>query len=461
MNPEESKVTSRRQFLKTTGGVAVASALSGAAIPAVHAAGSEQVQVALVGCGGRGSGAAMNAINTSKQGPIKLVAMADAFTDRLDSSYKGLSEAAPKQVQVTGDRRFVGFDAYRHAMDALNPGDVVILTTPPAFRWVHFQYAIQKGLNVFMEKPVTTDGPTNKRMLKLGEEAAAKGLKVGVGLMSRHARGLQELHERVRNGELGEILLMRGYRMHGPVASFQSTPKPANMSDLEYQIRRFHSFLWASGGCFNDFYIHIIDHLSWMKNGWPVKAQGLGGRHFKQTAEGTPFVDQNFDAYSVEYTYADGTKLYFDGRCQEGTHGIFSSYIHGTKGTAIASRSGDCGMPSALYKGQNMTPANLVWEAKDRTNAHQNEWDDLMDAIRKDKPFNEVKHGVEASLVSSMGRMAAHTGQEITFDEMLNSDHEFAPNVDKLTKDSPAPLMPDASGRYPVPQPGLKGKREY
>lgn len=461
MNPDENKLTSRRQFLKTTGGVAAASALTGVSVPAVHAAGSEQVSVALVGCGGRGSGAALNALNTNKKGPVKLTAMADAFKDRLDSSYSGLSQQAGKMVDVSPDRRFIGFEAYKEAMDSLKPGDLVILTTPPAFRWVHFQYAIQKGLNVFMEKPVTTDGPTSKRMLKLGEDAAAKGLKVGVGLMSRHQRGLQELHKRVQNGELGEILMMRGYRMHGPVASFQSTPKPANVSEVEYQIRRFHSFLWASGGCFNDFYIHIVDHLSWMKNGWPIKAKGSGGRHFKTTPEGTPLVDQNFDVYTVEYTYADGTKMYFEGRCQEGAQGIFSSYIHGTKGSAIASRSGDCGQPSATFKGHNMTPSNLLWESKDRTSAHQNEIDDLFDAIRNDKPFNEVKHGVEASLVSSMGRAAAHTGSEITFQEMLNSEHEFAPNVDKMTVNGPAPVMSDANGRYPVPEPGRKGKREY
>jgi len=452
---------SRRELMKTTGKAAAVSALAGVALPQVHAGESNALQVALIGCGGRGTGAAANALNTRRQGPIRLTAMADVFPGRLTGSHQSLQRSHAAQVDVPESRRFIGFDAYRHAMDQLRPGDIAILATPPAFRWVHFTYAIEKGLNVFMEKPVTVDGPTSRRMLKLGEEASAKGLKVGVGLMSRHARGLQELHQRVRNGEIGDITYMRGYRMHGPVASFESGPKPANMTDLEYQVRRFHSFLWASGGAFSDYYIHIIDHLSWMKNGWPVKAMGLGGRHYRQKPDGTPLVDQNMDAYAVEYTFADGTKFFFDGRCQEGTHGIFSSYIHGTKGSAIASRAGDCGQPSAIFKGQNMTPANLVWEAKDRTNAHQNEWDDLIDAIRKDKPFNEVKQGVEASLVTSMGRAAAHSGQEITFEEMLNSEHEFAPGLDKLTKDSPAPLQPDANGRYPVPQPGRLGKREY
>jgi predicted dehydrogenase len=461
MNPDENTLTSRRQFLKATGGLAALSALTAARVPAVHAAGSDELQVALVGCGGRGSGAAMNALATAERGPIKLVAMADAYADRLQSSYAGLSEAGGKQVDVPQERRFVGFDAYRKAMDCLKPGDVAIFATPPAFRWVHFQYAIQKGLNVFMEKPVTVDGPTSKRMLKLAEDATAKNLKVGVGLMGRHARPLEELNQRIRNGELGEIILMRGYRMHGPVAYFQSTPKPANISDLDYQVRRFHSFLWASGGAYSDYYIHLIDHLSWMKNAWPVKAQGLGGRHFRQTANGTPFVDQNFDTYSVEYTFADGSKFYFDGRCQEGTANIYSSYVHGTKGMAIASAANDCGAPSAIYKGQSATPANLLWQSRDRSNPYQNEWDALIDAIRKDKPYSEVKRGVEASLVTSMGRMAAHTGQQITYEEMLNCEHEFAPGLDKLTSDSPAPLQSGPNGRYPVPQPGITTKREY
>jgi predicted dehydrogenase len=461
MNSHDRILTSRREFLKATGGLATISTLTGAAVPAVHAAGSDEIQVALVGCGGRGSGAAMNALATAERGPIKLAAMADAYADRLQNSYRGLSRAGEKQVDVPEERRFVGFDAYRKAMDVLKPGDVVILTTPPAFRWVHFQYAIEKRLNVFMEKPVTVDGPTSKRMLKLADDAAARNLKVGVGLMSRHAVPLQELQQRIRNGELGDIVLMRGYRMHGPAGYFESPPKPAGISDLDYQVRRFHSFLWASGGAFSDFYIHLIDHLCWMKNGWPVKAQATGGRHYEEASDGTPFVDQNFDTYSVEYTFADGSKFYFDGRCMTGTEGRYSSYVHGTKGMAIASRANDCGGPSAIYKGQNADPAKLLWQSKDDSNPYQNEWDSLIDAIRKNKPYSEVKRGVEASLVTSMGRMAAHTGQEISYQAMLDCEHEFAPGLDKLTKDSPAPLQPGPNGLYPKPQPGITTKREY
>lgn len=460
MNPDQNTLTTRRSLLKTAGSVAALSALGGVSVPAVHAAGSDMVQVAIVGCGGRGSGAAVQSVST--KGPVKLVAMADAFSDRLSASYDNISKSAPAgKIEVPADRKFIGWDAYKHAMDVLKPGDVVILTTPPAFRWVHFTYAIQKGLNVFMEKPVTVDGPTSRKMLELGKEASAKNLKVGVGLMSRHAPHLQELHDRIKNGELGEILLMRGYRMHGPVASFQSTPKPANMDELEFQIRRFHSFLWASGGCFNDFYIHHVDHLCWMKDAWPVKAQALGGRHYKTAPDGTPYIDQNFDSYAVEYTFADGTKFYFDGRCMEGAEGIYSSYVHGTKGIGVAAQTGDYVGPSSIYKGQNLTPSNRTWVSNDNTNPYQNEWDKLMDAIRNDKPYNEVERGVNASLTSSLGRMAAHTGMEVSFQDLLNSDHEFAPGVDKLTKGSPAPLQAGPDGRYPVPQPGRLGKREY
>ncbi len=460
MMSTDTPLPSRRQVLQATGGLAAAAVLPGFAFPKVHPGGSDLIQVALVGCGGRGSGAAVNALST-KSGPIKLIAMADAFPDRLKSSYDNITKSVGKSMDVPEERKFIGFDAYKKAMDCLKPGDIVILTTPPAFRWVHFTYAISKGLNVFMEKPVTVDGPTSRKMLKLAEEASAKNLKVGVGLMSRHQRPLQELHERVQNGELGEIILMRGYRMHGPAGFMQSLPKPADVTDLEYQIRRFHSFLWASGGCFSDFYIHIIDHGIWMKNALPVSARASGGRHYRQNAEGVTFVDQNFDTYSVEYTFPDGSKFYFDGRCVEGAQGMYSSYLHGTKGIAIASRANDCGGPSAIYKGQNMAEGNLLWQSTDTTNPYQNEWDELVQAIRDDKPYNEVKRGVETSLVTSMGRMAAHTGQEISFQDMLNCEHEFAPGLDTLTSTTPAPLQAGANGRYPVPMPGLNPKTEY
>jgi predicted dehydrogenase len=457
------KSSSRREFLKYTTQIAATSALAAGIVPKIYAAENNTLQLAVVGCGGRGTGAAGQAMSV-KDGPVKLVAMADVFEGKLSQSYAGLKEEFSDKMDVPNDRKFLGFDAYIKAMDCLKPGDIVILATPPAFRWVHFTYAIKKGLHVFMEKPVTVDGPTSKRMLKLGEEASAKKLKVGVGLMSRHSRAMQQLHQRIQDGEIGDLILLRGYRMHGPLGHSHVLPKPADISELLFQVQRFHGFLWASGGCFSDFYIHHIDELCWMKNAWPIKAHSVGGRHYRQSPEGITYVDQNFDSYGVEYTFEDGSKFTMDGRNIPGCNEIYSSYAHGSKGIAIVSKSGDCGLPSSTHKGQNPTRANQIWESKlspEESDPYQNEWNDLVDAIRSDTPYNETERGVKASLVTSMGRMAAHTGQEISFDDMLNCEHEMAPDLDKLTMESPAPLGAGPDGRYPVPQQGITKRREY
>jgi len=466
-----SQGSSRRNFMKNTGKVAAATTLAGLVVPNVHAAENNTIQVALIGCGGRGTGAAANALSV-KYGPMKVVAMADVFPHRLQASYNALSKKKflGGKFDVPKERQFIGFDAYKKAIDVLKPGDVAIFTTPLAFRWVHFTYAIQKNINVFMEKPLTADGPTSMRMIELGKKASAKNLKVGVGLMSRHSRALQELHSRIQDGEIGDVIAMRGYRMHGPVGSAYSTRWPGfnvpadqraefKPTELMWQISRFHSFIWASGGCFNDFNIHIVDHSCWMKNAWPVKAQGVGGRHYRGDQ-----VDQNFDSYSTEYTFADGTKFFMDGRCIAGADRVYNSFIHGSKGSAIGSRGGDCGQPSSIYKGQVADRSKMTWQSKvalPERDPYVNEWNDLIYAIRNDKPYNETERGVMASAVSSLGRMAVHTGKEITLANFLKSDHEYAPGCDKWTMDSPPPIKADDNGKYPIPQPGKVTDREY
>jgi predicted dehydrogenase len=491
----------RRDFMKTTGVALTAGALAGATIPAVHAAQDSTVQIALVGCGGRGTGAATNALGV-QNGPIKLVAMADVFEDRLKTSHKALADRFEGQMDVPNDRKFISFEGYKNAIDCLRPGDVAIFATPPAFRWVHFKYAIEKGVNVFMEKPVTVDGPSTRKMLALAEEAKKKNLKVAVGLMCRHCKARGELFDRIQNGEIGDIIALRCYRMHGPVGSAFSAPRqiwqqtvasgeggrkdgPAgsgDISEVAYQIRRFHSFLWASGGLYSDFYIHNIDECCWMKNDWPIEAQASGGRNYRNHM--TPIdkgqdIDQNFDNYSVEYTFKDGAKLLLYGRTMAGCHDQFASYAHGSKGVGVISTSSHTPAYCRTYKGQKFTATarggrrsernqalppeeNLLWKCQQpEPNPYDLEWEDLIRAIRQDQPYNEVERGAKASLVTSMGRMAAHTGQIITYDQMLNCEHEFAPNVDKLTMDGPAPLKADANGRYPVPMPGIITDREY
>ncbi|HTL59518.1 MAG TPA: Gfo/Idh/MocA family oxidoreductase [Candidatus Limnocylindrales bacterium] len=444
----------RREFLINTSRLAAASALAGVAIPAVHAAGSDLVQVALIGCGGRGTGAAADALNT-KSGPIKLVAMADVFENRLTGSYNELTKRFASQLEVPEERKFIGFDAYQKAMNCLKPGDVAIFATPPAFRWVHFSYAIAKGLNVFMEKPVTVDGPTTRKMLALAEESEKKNLKVGVGLMVRHCKARQALHQKIEAGELGDLILLRAYRMAGQAA--HAGPKPDDLTEVLYQVRRFHSFLWASGGIFSDFNIHQIDECCWMKNAWPIKAHATGGRHYRGDS-----LDQNFDNYSVEYTYPDGTKLFFIGRAETGCHDEFASYAHGTKGSAVISTAAHTPGKCRTFKGHNVARADMLWAfPQPEQSPYQLEWDDLIHAIREDKPYNEVKRGATASLVTSMGRMAAHTGQVVTYEDMLNCEHEFAPEVDKFVMNCAAPLQLGPDGKYPVPEPGIKKQREY
>lgn len=457
MSETQKNTSSRRDFLKTTGSVAAASALVAGAAGRVHAAENNTIQIALVGCGGRGTGAAANAMSVTNA-PTKLVAMADVFEDRQNTSYNSLKKRYANRFDVPKDRKFIGFDAYKQAIDCLRPGDVVIFATPPAFRWVHFGYAIEKGVNVFMEKPVTVDGPSSRRMFKLGQESVKKNLKVGVGLMCRHCVARGELYDRIRDGEIGEITLLQAYRMAGPTGSAATGRKPSNQSELEYQIRRFHAFLWASGGAFSDFLIHNIDECCWMKDAWPVQAKGSGGRHYR-----LDYLDQNFDSYSVEYTFADGTKLMLNGRTMAGCHHEFASYAHGTKGSAIISTASHSPAKCRIYKGHNMSnKKNLAWSyGKPEPSPYQLEWNDLIDAIINDKPYNEVKRGVEASLVTAMGRTAAHTGQVISWDEMLNYEQELGPGVDKLTLKSPSPLQARADGTYPVPQPGISRDQEY
>ncbi len=470
MSDSHQAGVTRRDVLQAAGTVAAASALAGVVLPHVHAAEDNTIRVALVGCGGRGTGAATDALK-AKGGPIKLVAMADVFPDRLGQSYNTLSKNPEinKQVDVPKERQFLGFEAYKQAIATLRKGDVVIFATPPAFRWVHFTHAIDKGVNVFMEKPVAVDGPSAKKMFKLAEDADKRGLKVSVGLMCRHCVARHALLEEIQKGTIGDVMLLQAYRQMGPEASSQSGPGPDSVSDLEYQIRRFHSFLWASGGCYSDFLIHNIDECCWMKGEWPVSAEGSGGRNYREIKRRdglvVPAIDQNFDVYSVEYTFPDGTKLQLEGRTMLGCRTRFASFIHGTKGSGIISFNSHSPARPRLYKGHNLPPvakkADLVWEwGKAEPNPYQLEWDHLIAAIRDNKPHNEVKRGTQASLVTAMGRTAAHTGQTIDLEYMLNNGQELGPNVDKLSYDSPPPVVPGVDGKYPVPQPG-RGRAPY
>jgi predicted dehydrogenase len=443
----QSRGRSRREFIAQGGTIAAAAALTGVAIPHVHAAGDDTIQLALIGCGGRGSGAVANALEVSG-GPVKLVAMGDLFENRLSTAHKVLSGSFGARIDVPPDRQFIGFDAFKKAIDCLRPnsGDIAMLTGYAGFRPGQLEYAVQRGVHVFMEKSFATDPPGVRRIIQAGEEAERKGLKIAAGLMCRHSRNRQQLIQRIRDGELGEIQMIRAYRME---ASGPLRPRPAGMGELEWQIRNFTRFLWVSGGLFAEMDIHQIDEICWIKGATPVAAHGVGGR----VADSTDY-SQNLDSFSAEWTFADGTKAYDVVRYIPRCHDEFATYIHGTK--CAAQFSGNIHAATVrTYKDQRITRENIAWEApREETTAWQLQWQDFLHAIRNNQPMNQAKSAALSNLTDIMGRAAIHMGRIITWDEAMASPFQFCPDIDALTYDSPPPLLADAAWRYPVPIPG-------
>jgi predicted dehydrogenase len=431
----------RRDFLKTSAGVATVAALSGAAPFGVHAAGSDTIKVALIGCGGRGTGAAAQALATA--GPTKLVALADFFDHRLKGSLEQLKQRFATQVDVPPERQFVGLDGYQQAMEAVGPGGVVLLATPPAFRPMHVEHAVAKGIHVFMEKSFAVDAPGIRRVLKAGEEAKKKNLKIAGGLMSRHSLALEEAVKFIHDGGIGDVITVWAYRMHGPVGF---APKGAGTSELAHQIANYSNYTWLNGSFIVDWLIHNIDVSCWVKNAWPVSVQGMGGRQVRTEP------DQLFDHYAAEYTFADGTRLHAQGRHITNCYDFFGCQVHGAKGLAILGE----GQPKPrIFKGHNPASANLAWSFKGESkDQYQVEHDLLFDAIRKDKPYNETERCCKSCLTAIMGRMACDSGRMITWEDAMESTVELAPGLDRLKMDSPAPVTPDPAGHYPVAMPG-------
>ncbi|MCU0961433.1 MAG: gfo/Idh/MocA family oxidoreductase [Pirellulaceae bacterium] len=463
MTTARSRVAPRRTFLKNTLSLAAATALTRTTVPWVHAGEDHTIQLALIGCGGRGCGAVGNAMSAGglvlegeqapggvpdAAGPIKLVAMADLIPDRLDQSHRALTDLLGDRIDVPRDRRFIGFDAYRKAIDCLRPGDVALLTTHAAFRAVHLEYAVEKGVHVFMEKDFAADPGGVQQILRAGEAAEKKNLKIAAGLMARHSSARQAMIQQIRDGAMGEILLIRAYRMD---PGYRMGPFPRGENELLWQLHpgRPFQFLWSSGGIFIELMIHQIDECFWIKDAWPVAAHGVGGR----CADSTD-CSQNLDSYSIEYTFADGTKALVTGRYIPNCHNDFVTYVHGTK--CAGQFSGNIHAPSSqIYKDQRIASDNIAWRPeKETVNPWQAEWHVLLDAIRQDRPHNEARRAALANLGAIMGRAAVHTGQIVTWDQAIASNFQFCPNVAELTADSPAPVQADENGRYPAPVPG-------
>ena len=446
MNPRKQALppfTSRREFLKRSGGLVASAAVAGAIATPGYTAEQNTLKVALIGCGGRGTGAAANALQT--KGPIKLWAMADAFESRLSASYNNLAEKLAAQLDVLRERRFVGLDGFKQAIDTLDRGDLVILATPPAFRPIHFEHAVERGLHVFMEKSFAVDAPGVRRVLRTGELAKQKNLKVAGGLMWRHDRPREEVIQRLHDGAIGDLTLLRTYRMHGAVG-FQ--PKAPAMSELAHQIANYSNFTWLNGSFFVDWLIHNIDVCCWAKNALPVSAQGMGGRQVRTEP------DQMFDHYSVEYAFADGTRLLAQGRHINKCWDLFSDFADGAKGSAVIMENLSTPNPR-IYSCHAQVPANEVWRyAGPPCEPYQVEFDRLLDAIRNDRPYNESERCARACLTAILGRMAVESGQLLTWDEAFASSIELAPGLDQFTLESKPPVQPDEHGHYPLPVPG-------
>ncbi len=437
----DSGRVSRRGFLKASSQVVAGAALTGTLTRPGYAAENNTIKLALIGCGGRGGGAVAQALSTS--GPTQLWAMADFFPERIEGVLNNLRPRFGEKIQVARERQFGGLSGFKQAMDALAPGDVVLLATPPAFRPAHLEYAVAKGLNVFMEKSFAVDAPGIRRILKAGELAQQRNLKIATGLMSRHHVPLEEAVKRIHDGAIGEVLTLWANRMHGPVPY---KPRSAGATELAHQINNYSCFTWLNGSFIVDWLIHNIDICCWIKNAWPVSVQGIGGRQVRTEP------DQLFDHYTAEYTFADGTKLIAQGRHLTNCYDFFGNFVQGTTGCAILGE----GQPKPrLFKGHKPSPDSRLWTFEGPApDSYQREHDLFFDAIRNNKPYNETERSAKSCLTAIMGRMACECGNQITWEDALASDLVLAPGLEQLTESSPAPVMQDANGKYPVATPG-------
>ncbi len=398
----------------------------------------DTIKVAVIGCGGRGTGAAMQALLTKQN--VKLVAMADAFRDRLDECYKNLTSEDNEEgnvkakVAVTEATKFVGFDAYTKAIPL---ADVVILATPPGFRPIHFAEAIKQGKHVFMEKPVATDPAGVKKVLEAAEIAKQKKLNVVVGLQRHYQNSYRELYKRVQDGMIGDITSGQVWWNNDGV---WVKMREKGQTEMEYQMRNWYYFNWLCGDHINEQHIHNIDVMNWFKGGYPVKAQGMGGR---QARTGKEF-GEIYDHHYVEFHYADGSIMNSQCRHIKGTYAIVDEMLVGTKGTV------KCGAAQIVNKGKTLYQYDKAHE----NNPYQSEHDELFAAIAKGEyKFADGENGAKATLTAIMGRMATYSGEVMEWDKVLNSGINIMPA--KFAWDANPPVLPDANGFYPIAMPGL------
>ena len=432
----------RRSFLNTTSRAVAGGALL-STLPverfALGASPGDTIRVALIGCDGRGSGAADQSLTAGGDG-AKLVAMADAFKDQLDGSYRNLKGKHSPRVDVPDANKFVGLDAYKQAIAT---ADLVILATPPGLRPIHFEEAVRQGKHVFMEKPVAVDGPGVRRVLAVAEEAKKKNLKVGVGLQRRHQPNYLETVKRLHDGAIGDVLAMRVYWNGGPVGPKARRAKLAEQlgrapTEMEYQIRNWYMFNWLCGDHIVEQHIHNLDVANWLLGSFPLRCWGMGGRAFQKG----PDSGEIFDHHAVQYEYDKGVRVFSECRQIPGCWQSVSEYAIGSKGLCDVSGMKITGETPWRYKGKD-GESNDGWQLEHYP---------LLAAIREDKPYNEAERGAKSTLTAIMGRMATYSGVPIEWDAALNSPIDLMP--ERFDFEANPKVLPGPDGIYPFAMPG-------
>ncbi|MFG0255660.1 MAG: Gfo/Idh/MocA family protein [Rhodopirellula sp. JB053] len=427
---------SRRGFLKNSSVLAGTALGAGAgistmAIPNAHAAGDDVIRFVVIGCGGRGKGAAANIMNT--KGNVKLVAVHDAFEGKCREALNQLSRRHGDKVDVPEDQIFTGLDGYKKAIDV--DCDLVVIATPPGYKPQQFEYAVAKGRHIFMEKPVATDAPGVRRVLKAVEESKKKNLMVGIGLQRRHEPSYMETVARIHDGAIGDVISQQVYWNGGGI---WYKNKSDDQTEMEFQTNNWYHFNWLCGDQICEQHIHNLDVGCWVKGAYPVECNGMGGHQQREGGDGSK--SQIFDHTFCEYTFADGTKMFSQGRHLRGAWNHVGEFAQGTKGTAN---------PNGKINGEN------AWEFEGkRVNGHQQEQHDLIEALMRGEIYNEGEYGAKSTFTAILGREACYSGKIVRWDELLEKGHDLAPGIDEYTLQSTPPVVRGEDGKYPVPTPG-------
>ncbi len=443
MTHQDSKNTAginRRDFVKGSAMAAGGIMLSGLTwdANAMTLQKPKELKLALIGCGGRGSGAVVQALIADEN--IKLVAMADAFRDRLDACYTNITKddvagkgSLKSKIDVPEKNKFVGFEGFKSAIDL---ADVVILATPPGFRPYHLEYAIKQSKHIFCEKPLATDAVGIRKVLGLLEESKKKNLNIVVGLQRHYETSYIEIMKRIHGGEIGDVTSGQVYWNSAGVWVRDRTP---DMTEMQYQMRNWYYFNWLCGDHIVEQHIHNIDVMNWAKQGYPVKAQGMGGR---QVRTGKEF-GEIFDHHYVEYTYEDGAVMNSQCRHIKGCMDKVYEQIVGSKGRAESNGTIVDLKGNIIYKHRG----------KDDPNPYEQEHVELFASIRKGGVINDLENGAKATMTAIMGRMATYSGRELTWEEAINSEVNLFP--EKLAWDANPKSMPGKDGFYTIAVPGV------